>query len=110
MLAAEWKGGTASTRDYPKLKITSMVRDLSYQLHAVRSVAKCKEPETCSTHLTGAAFDISFRNMSKEQYTWMYGRLTHDRDLGVINAIHEPASGCFHIFVLPPEEALPVPK
>lgn len=110
-LADEFKRETTMTADYPKLKITSMVRDLDYQLHRVKSAAKCREPETCSTHLTGATFDISFKNMSREQYKWMYERLTRDRDLGIVNAIHEPWSGCFHVFVLPPEDkTAKVPK
>lgn len=103
-LADDFKKEASSSNDYPKLKITSLVRDLDYQLHRVKSAAKCKEPETCSTHLTGASFDISFKNMSREQYKWMYDRLSRDRDLGAINAIHEPWSGCFHIFVLPSED------
>ncbi len=107
-LASDLKKEVPSSLDYPKLKVTSLVRDLDYQLHRVKSAAKCKEPETCSTHLTGATFDISFKNMSREQYKWMYERLSRDRDQGAINAIHEPWSGCFHIFVLPPEDSTTV--
>ena len=110
-LAADWKKEEIPTKDYPKLKITSLVRDLEYQLHRVRSAAKCKKPETCSTHLTGATFDISIRNMSKAQHRWMYQRLKGDRNLGMINAIHEPRNGCFHVFVIPPEQvAVLAPK
>ena len=107
-IALDFKKEVVSSKDYPKLKVTSLVRDLDYQLHRVKSVAKCKTPETCSTHLTGATFDISFKNMSREQYKWMYDRLSRDRDLGAVNAIHEPWSGCFHIFVLPPEDTTTV--
>lgn len=104
LLANDFANEAGASSDYPKIKITSLVRDLAYQLHSVRSIAKCKEPETCSTHLTGATFDISFRGMSKAQFDWLYKRLTRDRDLGLVNAIHEPQSGCFHIFVVPTEK------
>ena len=107
----DFMNDVGGTEKYPKPKVTSMVRDLDYQLHSVKSAAKCNEPETCSTHLTGATFDISFKNMSHAQYKWMYDRLLRDRDLGAINAIHEPWSGCFHIFVLPQDDAsVAVPK
>ncbi len=101
-LADDFKKEVLSSKDYLKLKVTSLVRDLDYQLYRLNSAAKCKKPETCSTHLTGATFDISFKNMSREQYKWMYKRLSRDRNQGAINAIHEPRSGCFHIFVVPP--------
>lgn len=102
-LAAGFMSEVGGTPDYPKLKVTSMVRDMAYQ-RGLRSAAQCREPESCSTHLTGASFDISFKGMSQAQKTWMYRKLTHDRDEGAVHAIHEPWSGCFHIFVIKPDE------
>jgi hypothetical protein len=104
-LAAAFIGETTATSSYPKLKLTSLVRDQDYQVR-LKSVAKCKDPESCSTHLTGATFDVSFRNMSKEQFRWLYDRLAQDVRLGKVNAIHEPLSGCFHVFVVPPKTVL----
>ena len=100
-LASAFTSETTSVVAYPKLKLTSLVRDQDYQVR-LKSVAKCKDPESCSTHLTGATFDVSFRNMSKEQFRWLYDRLAQDVRLGKVNAIHEPLSGCFHVFVVPP--------
>lgn len=104
-LSAAFMSETASAMTYPKLKLTSLVRDQEYQVR-LRSVAKCQDPESCSTHLTGATFDVSFRNMSKEQFRWLYSRLSEDVRLGKVNAIHEPLSGCFHVFVIPPKTVL----
>lgn len=105
LLSSAFMSETASSPTYPKLKLTSLVRDQEYQVR-LRSVAKCQDPESCSTHLTGATFDVSFRNMSKEQFRWLYGRLAEDVRLGKVNAIHEPLSGCFHVFVIPPTTVL----
>lgn len=102
-LAADFMKEAGGTPDYPKIKVTSMVRDMQYQ-RGLRSVAQCLSPESCSTHLTGASFDISFNGMSVMQKAWMYRRLIRDRDLGIVVAIHEPFSGCFHIFVVKPDE------
>lgn len=102
-LGADFVREAGGTPDYPKLKVSSMVRDMQYQRH-LRSAAQCLSPESCSTHLTGATFDISFNGMSKDQKAWMYRRLVRDRDLGIVHAIHEPISGCFHIFVVKPDE------
>ncbi len=102
-LAADFMSEVGGTTNYPKLKVTSMVRDMHYQ-RGLRSAAQCRSPESCSTHLTGASFDISFNGMSVEQKRWMYRRLTQDRDDGEVHAIHEPWSGCFHIFVIKPDE------
>lgn len=101
-LAADFMSEAGGTADYPKIKVTSMVRDMQYQ-RGLRSVAQCRSPESCSTHLTGASFDISFNGMSVMQKAWMYRRLIRDRDLGLVVAIHEPFSGCFHIFVIKPD-------
>jgi hypothetical protein len=102
-LAADFMREVGGTTKYPKIKVTSMVRDMGYQ-RKLPSAAQCWAPESCSTHLTGASFDISFKGMSREQKSWMYRRLSADRNLGVVNAIHEPWSGCFHIFVIKPDE------
>lgn len=103
ILARDFMKEVGGTQAYPKLKVTSLVRDLGYQKR-LRSAAQCQNPESCSTHLTGAAFDISFKGMSQAQKSWMYRRLTLDRELGIVNAIHEPWSGCFHVFVIRSDE------
>ncbi len=102
-LARDFVEQAGRAPSYQKLKVSSLVRDLQYQ-HRLgsRSAAQCKEAATCSTHLTGATFDISFRRMSKRQKTWMYRRLAADMKSGRVRALYEGINTCFHIFVIPP--------
>ncbi|OGZ97185.1 MAG: hypothetical protein A3I44_02115 [Candidatus Sungbacteria bacterium RIFCSPLOWO2_02_FULL_51_17] len=84
------------------LKVTSLLRTREYQFTLVRrriSDADCRTEVRCSTHLTGATFDISKRAMSPKAQAWMRNILFHLWQEGKIDPIEERAA--FHIMVLP---------
>lgn len=118
------------------LYISAALRDLPYQLalegHSNKrrkikgvSDANSLNDETQSTHLTGAAIDISkrvalrrgeeapvLRNMFREEVIWLCGEFAALMADKKIIAIEEVRSNAFHIIVLPPEpstELLAIP-
>lgn len=68
-----------------------------------RSFADCSHNSVCSTHLTGAAVDISLRGLTKKEQVLLSERLLEDREQGRILVIHEKKGNHFHVFVIPPE-------
>lgn len=66
-----------------------------------RSFADCSSSAVCSTHLTGAAIDISLRGVTKKERKLLSERLLQDRENGRILVIHERKGNHFHVFVLP---------
>ena len=89
-----------------RLKITSMVRPMELQKEFAtrgnqdgrRSAADCSTAEKCSTHLTGATFDISFKPMNQKQRAFIEQFLLRDQGKKIY-AVMEPRSGCYHVFV-----------
>lgn len=88
------------------LKVTSMLRTREYQFLLIRrkiSDADCRTEVRCSTHLTGATFDISKRvlkkTMSRKEQAWMKSYLFRYWQQEKIDPIEEDAA--FHIMVLP---------
>ncbi|MFA5997485.1 MAG: hypothetical protein WC791_03255 [Candidatus Paceibacterota bacterium] len=74
---------------------------LKMMLSKKRSFADCSSSAVCSTHLTGAAIDISLRGVSKKERALLSERLLRDREAGRILVIHERVGKHFHVFVLP---------
>jgi len=66
-----------------------------------RSFADCSSSAVCSTHLTGAAIDISLRGVTKKERKLLTERLLKDREDGRILVILERKGNHFHVFVLP---------
>ena len=95
------------------LKITSLLRTREYQLLLVRwriSDADCRTDSRCSTHLTGAAFDISKvdiyrKTKAAEKLRWLRGKLFTDWQAGRIDPIDEITN--IHIMVIPPSDKIP---
>lgn len=95
------------------LKITSLLRTREHQLLLVRwriSDADCRIDSRCSTHLTGAAFDISKVDIYRkakaaEKLRWLRARLAADWQAGRIDPIDEITN--FHIMVIPPADKNP---
>ena len=89
------------------LKVTSLLRTREYQLLLVHwriSDADCRTDSRCSTHLTGAAFDISKidiyrRAGAKEKLRWLRFKLAADWQAGKIDPIDEITN--IHIMVIP---------
>ena len=100
---------TLTTRAYTQgisLRITSLTRPVDLQKKLARSGATpvhCNDVLICGTHTTGAALDISFRNLKEAQRIWLAQELTADLKLGRILFILEEHGGHFHIFVPRPQ-------
>ncbi len=93
--------GTLRRKFGHKAKITSLVRTQDYQDRICKSgnrAATCGEEDwEISTHLTGAAVDVSKRGMSRRALRWFRSRLRELQRQGKIHAIEE--RGAFHILV-----------
>ncbi|OGG61284.1 hypothetical protein A3C87_02530 [Candidatus Kaiserbacteria bacterium RIFCSPHIGHO2_02_FULL_49_34] len=85
------------------LRATSLVRSTSHQTALARSGASpahCKRGSLlCSTHTTGAAFDISTRTLRADEITWLTKELLADMKAHRIIFIREYRGAHFHIFV-----------
>ncbi len=90
------------TRFGHQLRVTSMLRTVSYQRSLARrngNAAPATGPKA-SVHLTGACLDISKRGMSRSQQSWMRNVLDHLRSSGYVYAIEEFRQPTFHVLVL----------
>lgn len=81
---------------------------LRIMLSKKRSFADCSSSAVCSTHLTGAAIDVSLLGVSKKDRALLSERLLKDRDEGRILVIYEKKGNHFHVFVLPHEYVFPI--
>ncbi|MBU6500865.1 MAG: hypothetical protein KGJ89_01960 [Patescibacteria group bacterium] len=91
---------------FPHLKITSLVRTQDYQNYLVhkkhnRSAASGDVPEHRSVHLTGYAFDVSVKKMTRSQALWSADYFGKDILSGLILGVYEARGGDFHIMVVP---------
>lgn len=83
------------------LRVTSLLRPAEYQRSLQRrngNAAAHKGPKA-STHLTGAALDISKKGMTSRQISWMRSVLSSLNEKGYIFAIEEFKQPNFHIMV-----------
>ena len=81
-----------------RLKVTSLVRTVEYQKKLQRR-NKNAAKISYSAHLTGAAIDISYKEMTAEEMNWMRNRLTLLERERIIEATEERFQACFHIMV-----------
>lgn len=87
-----------------RLRVTSMIRSFEDQQGEVRkgrSPADCRYEFLCSTHTTGSALDIGFKDIRRDVRAWLQERLHADQRKELIYFIVEGSH--FHVFVLPPE-------
>ncbi len=84
------------------LRVTSLVRTVSYQRQLARrnSNAAASTGPKASAHLTGACLDISKREMTRSQQSWVRNVLYQLRSKGYLYAIEEFTQPAFHILVL----------
>jgi hypothetical protein len=87
-----------------RLKVTGLTRTAQYQrrLRLVNGNAAPAGGDTPSAHLTGAAVDISTRDVSRPERTWLRRVLRLLRGRQVLLAIEEFRQPHFHVLVLPP--------
>jgi len=87
-----------------RFTITSLVRTKVYERRLTKSGANTISGRAWwkqSSHLTGAAVDISHKEMSREAKRWLERRLLQLERQGVIEATKEHRSRCYHIMVFP---------
>lgn len=84
------------------LRITSLTRTVGYQRYLTRHNRNAASPTgpKASAHLTGACLDISKKEMSRSQQSWIRNVLHQLRTKGYIYAIEEFQQPTFHILVL----------
>jgi hypothetical protein len=89
------------TRFGARLRVTSLVRTVSYQerLRGRNGNAAAAYGAGRSTHLTGASLDISKRFMDPAQLHWMRSVLHSLHGAGHVFAVEEFAQPAFHIMV-----------
>jgi len=99
-IAAEYK----DKFDRP-LRITSLVRSMDYQVELNRSIPdtfKVRGAGSMPPHVSGFAFDITFRNMNAEEQNFLMKKIAElERDGKVDGFREEGTSQVFHIFVYP---------
>src|SRR3989344_6264009 len=86
------------------LRITSALRTVEHQRHLTRinRNASPAKGSWASLHTRGISIDISHKNMSKKNKSWLRTHLIKDMQTGFIDAIEEKkGSACFHIVVFP---------
>lgn len=89
------------------LRITSLVRTTLVQQMLAKfgkTPASCRGTPICGTHTTGASFDISLKNLTKESRQWLTDELTRDMRDGKVLFIIEAKGGHFHVFMPRPRE------
>ena len=83
------------------LRITSLTRTVAHQRALLRinpSAAPARGPVQ-STHLTGAAVDISKRSLSEAEIGWLRTVIARLERRGVIHAVEEFGEPHFHVLV-----------
>lgn len=83
------------------LRITSLVRTVSYQRQLARrngNAAAATGPKA-SAHLTGACLDISKKGMTRSQQAWVRNVLYQLRSKKYLYAIEEFTQPTFHVLV-----------
>lgn len=89
-----------------KFKVTSMLRTVSEQRALVKkkmTPLDCDPAWFCSAHVSGIAFDISLRGLTKNEVEYLHIRLRADIARSKVLAIKEGLSGCFHVQVIDPK-------
>ena len=95
-----------TTRFGQPLTLTSAVRTMQTQRRLLRwnRNAAPIHGDTSSSHLTGATFDISRKNMTPAENEWMRAALLAYTVQGRVIYLEETVQPCYHVFVMPPKE------
>jgi hypothetical protein len=96
--------GAYRTHFRQPLKLTSAVRSTERQEELKRvngNAARGNTPNRRSLHTTGLAFDVSKKDMSKQQVAWCRSFLLKQMKVGRIDPTEEHAQPVFHIVVNP---------
>lgn len=91
------------------IEVSSAVRTVAYQkqLRHINGNAAAAEGDIASPHLTGASVDISKKDLSQQELSWVRAWLLSLQQAGKIDVAEEFKQACFHITVyksyLPPQ-------
>lgn len=81
-----------------RLKVTSLTRTLWYQKTLQRRNANAA-PVSRAAHRTGAAIDISYKEMTIDEINWIRNRLRRLEQEKILEATEERFQACFHVMV-----------
>lgn len=89
--------------DHHRLKVTSLTRTVEYQKMLKNPKSKCYNANavaaTRSAHITGAAIDISHKELTAGERRWMRNRLAKLKREHWLEPEEEQHQPCFHIMV-----------
>lgn len=83
------------------LQLNSAVRTMEqqYKLRFHNRNAAPEAGETASSHLAGITMDLAKRGLTKPQHEFVVDYLKNLRDQGLVEAIEERRTRCFHVMV-----------
>ncbi len=81
-----------------RLKVTSLTRTLWYQKMLQHRNANAAALSR-TAHRTGAAIDISYKEMTMDEMNWMRRRLKRLEEEKMLEATEERFQACFHVMV-----------
>jgi len=89
------------TRFHVPLQLNSAVRTMEqqYKLRFHNSNAAPETGETASSHLAGITMDLAKRGLGRLQHEFVVDYLKNLRDQGLVEAIEERRTHCFHVMV-----------
>lgn len=84
-----------------RLRVTSLTRTISVQLALRRTNPSAAPADGAvqSTHLTGAAVDLSKRELGDAEIAWLRAVLGRLRQMGLVHAVEEFGEPHFHVMV-----------
>jgi hypothetical protein len=87
------------------LRVTSLLRSMDYQISLNKSNAnsfKVSGKGSLPPHTSGCAFDISRKNLTRDEQNWMMQRLGELERNRKLDSLREGnANACFHSFIYP---------
>ncbi|MBI2676733.1 MAG: hypothetical protein HYX21_02165 [Candidatus Yanofskybacteria bacterium] len=88
-----------------KIKVASLVRHRKYQKALAKrnpnAVWDENNPDRQSSHLTGATFDVSTKDLTRDEICWLKEYLLELQNLNLIHVRDEFYNNCLHVMVFP---------
>ena len=87
------------------LRVTSLLRSMDYQISLNKTNAnsfKVSGKGSLPPHTSGCAFDISRKNLTRDEQNWMMKKLAELEGNRKLDSLREGnANACFHSFIYP---------
>ncbi len=85
------------------LRVTSLTRSMDYQISLNKNNAnsfKVKGPDSLPPHTSGCAFDLSRKQMTAKEQSFVMAKLAEMEKRGVLDGLREGGvNACFHTFI-----------